>query len=143
MARRSNETSNEEVLKRVGGKRELLTVICKRQLSFLGHIYRKGHLESIVLTGKIGGKRARGRQRKTFLESLRERSGRRYDSNSTMLKASLDREEWKSMIAKSLDMAHNDDDQWRRGVERCRGVVVKHTDLQHRDYQTHSSMCHF
>ena len=34
-----------------------------------------------------------------FLGSLRERSGRRFESNNTMLKASLDREEWKAMIA--------------------------------------------
>ena len=30
--------SNGEVLKRAGMKKELLEVICKRQLSFLGHI---------------------------------------------------------------------------------------------------------
>ena len=73
--------------------------IFKRQLSFLEHINRKGNLEHIVLTGKIEGKRARGRQRKTFLECLRKRSGGRYDSNNIILRASLDRTEWRIMIA--------------------------------------------
>ena len=34
----------------------------------LGHVLRKNELEAIVLTGKIEGKRARGRQRNMFLD---------------------------------------------------------------------------
>ena len=41
-----------------------------RQLTFLGHILRKEELENLVVTGFVGGKRDRGRQRETFLTYL-------------------------------------------------------------------------
>ena len=65
----TSRISNEEVLERAGIKRELLELICKRQHSFLGHIYRKGLLKSIVLMVKLKGKE----QERTFLESLSEK----------------------------------------------------------------------
>ena len=66
----TSRTSNEEVLERAGMKREILKVICKSDLHILyriTYIYRKGkgHLESIVLAGKIEGKRARKTLTKT------------------------------------------------------------------------------
>ena len=44
--------------------------IVRRQLSFLGHVLRKDELEKLVVTGFVNGKRARGRQRETFLTYL-------------------------------------------------------------------------
>ena len=43
-------------------------MIIPRQYRCLGHVLRKNELEAISLTGKIEGKRARGRQRKMFLD---------------------------------------------------------------------------
>ena len=43
--------TNEEVLRRVGEDRSLMMVIRKRQMKFLGHVMRRGELESVVLTG--------------------------------------------------------------------------------------------
>ena len=54
---------NVEVLRRMGVKKELLYQIKKRQLKFLGRIIRKDGIENKVLTRKIKGTRARGRQR--------------------------------------------------------------------------------
>ena len=45
----------------------LRRMMMKRQCSFLGHIVRKGGIEYKVVTGKVQGKRDRGRQRQTFL----------------------------------------------------------------------------
>jgi len=59
--------SNDEVLQRAVSSRELVTTIATRQTRFLGHILRKEKQEESVLTGRIEGKRARGRQRLTFL----------------------------------------------------------------------------
>lgn len=97
LRRMLQRTSNEEVLERAGIKRALLNVTCKRQLSFPAHFCRTGRSECAILVGKIEGKRARGWQRKTLLEWLRERLGNRHDSNNIMLRASLDRKEWKIM----------------------------------------------
>ena len=52
-----DKVTNEEVLRRAGMQRELLQHIRKRQMAFLGQVYRKDDLERTVLTGKIHGKR--------------------------------------------------------------------------------------
>ena len=51
-----------------------MNAIRKRQLEFLLHIYRRRGLERQVLTGKIEGKRDRGRYTTTYIESLRRLS---------------------------------------------------------------------
>jgi len=62
------KVSNEEVLQRANASRNLLKIIVNRQIQFVEHIMRKSQLEAIALTGMIEGKRARGRQRKTFVD---------------------------------------------------------------------------
>jgi len=54
-----------KVLRRAGVQQDLvgLLKIIHRQISFIGHVLRKGQLEEAALTGRIEGKRARGRQR--------------------------------------------------------------------------------
>ena len=90
--------SNEEVLKMANCERGLIKAIRKRQLEFLGHICRKGEIEHLTLTGKIEGKRARGRQRTTFLDSLNEWQTHNNISNNTFIQQTTDRTTWKTMI---------------------------------------------
>jgi len=59
----TDKVSNEEVLQRTNASRNLLKIINR-------HIVRKSQLEAIALTGRIEGKRVRGRQRKTFMDWL-------------------------------------------------------------------------
>ena len=98
--------SNVEVLQSINTERELIKIIRTRQMSFLGHVMRRGELENLSLTGKIEGKRARGRQRDTFMKSL----ARILDGNWTtgsLLQATTDRKRWQSMIANvRVDTAH-------------------------------------
>ena len=63
-------TTNKEVLLQAGVKRILLQNIRKRQLQFLGHVLQEKKLEHLSIAGKIPGKRARGRQRNTFLQQF-------------------------------------------------------------------------
>ncbi|GFO38989.1 PiggyBac transposable element-derived protein 4 [Plakobranchus ocellatus] len=63
--------SNELVLKEANLERSLIKTIRQRQLEFLGHACRHKGLEHLAITGKIGGKRSRGRQRITFIENLK------------------------------------------------------------------------
>ena len=53
--------SDEEVLATAGTRRKLVERIRKRQLQFLGHVLRKEELEDVAMTGKVEGKRAKGR----------------------------------------------------------------------------------
>ena len=71
----TSHTTNEEVLFLADTERKLMKPIKKQQLQFLGHCIRKDGMEKIMLTGKIAGKRATGRQRITFIQRLAEWSG--------------------------------------------------------------------
>ena len=61
---------NVNVLREENVQRSLLKTIRKRQMEFLGHVCRRRGLEFLSLTGKVEGKRDRGKQRITFLDSL-------------------------------------------------------------------------
>ena len=90
--------TNERVLEMAGVKRELLNVVRRRQLKFLGHLLRHDCLEKDVFLGKIEGRRARGRQRITFGASLVED----VPGNATvagLVRMAQDRERWRSMVA--------------------------------------------
>jgi len=58
-----DKVSNEEVFRRAGTCRKLINDLRMRQMSFLGHVMRKGELENLAITGKVEGKRSRGRRR--------------------------------------------------------------------------------
>ncbi|CAM1330889.1 Uncharacterised protein r2_g3992 [Pycnogonum litorale] len=95
--------TNEEVLQRAGTSRELLKSIQKRQLSFLGHILRKGKIECIALQGRIDGKRDRGRQRIKFMDTIKdtiEGSTGRPTTIPEIFNDAKDRNLWKSMVGK-------------------------------------------
>ena len=59
--------TNDEVYPRMWTVKALLGDIVRRQLSFLGHVLRNDELEKFVVTVYVDGKRARDRQRETFL----------------------------------------------------------------------------
>jgi len=63
------------VLRRAGVQHYLVLKIIHRQISFIGHVLRKGQLGEAALTGRIEGKRARGRQRGTLLGWLERATG--------------------------------------------------------------------
>ena len=50
-------------------------VIRRRQIGFLGHILRGSGLERECLLGMIEGRRARGRQRLKYMDSIKELVG--------------------------------------------------------------------
>ena len=68
--------SNEEVLKWLHQKRQLIQTIENRQIRFLGHCIRKQQLEDLALSGKIKGKRSVGGQRKTLLDNFAKTKAR-------------------------------------------------------------------
>ena len=66
--------SNAEVLERAECKRQLMTAIMKRKVAFFGHLQRGSLYEfpRLILEGKIPGKRAPGRQRRKWLDDIKE-----------------------------------------------------------------------
>ena len=67
--------TNDSVLQRFGQERQLLKIIQARQVSFTGHVIRKGELEELCLAGKVPGKKPRGKPRLPFLNQLKEITG--------------------------------------------------------------------
>ena len=97
--------SNGEVLIRAGEERTLIKAIRKRQLEFLGHVMRKEGIEEILTSGKIEGKKGRGRPRFTFLGSLGKWMQAQVPEDQKdsftvqkVLKTCKDRDLWKFMV---------------------------------------------
>ena len=97
--------TNEEILRRMGTQRELMTTIYKGQLRFVGHMERKEGLKSLCMVGMMNGRRGRGRPRKSYTDSLIEITGRNH-SMVELRRMMRDRSLWRSMVAHvRLDMA--------------------------------------
>ena len=71
----TDKVTNEEVLQRAGTKRWMINSIAKRQASFFSHIIRKQGLENLAMTGKTLGRKSRGRQRRQYLDQIKEWTG--------------------------------------------------------------------
>ena len=79
-------------------QKELLAFINHRQLRFLGPVIRKEGLESVAFQGRVDGKRARGRQRITYL-GYRIKKKTNIESTATIFANAHDRLKWKFMTA--------------------------------------------
>ena len=90
--------TNETVLDDAGTERLLMKTIRKRQMQFIGHLNRNKGLEHLALTGKINGKRSRGRQRMTYLNSLNGWVTNKEKNNIDFLRVSEDRNDWRAII---------------------------------------------
>ena len=95
----TSHTTNKAVLERADRNQRLVKTIRKQQLEFLGHCVRKNDLEYLFLTGKIEGKRDRGRQRATYLQNVA--AWVNMDSIA-LLRLARNRKKWHSMIAKVM-----------------------------------------
>ena len=58
------------IIERTVVERTLVKTIRQRQLAFLGHVLRTRGLQNLMVTGRIEGRRAGGRQRLKYLESF-------------------------------------------------------------------------
>ena len=59
----TEKRTNFEILSTASSTRKLMSSMKRTHAEFLGHVMRKGKLEHLLTTGKIEGKRSRGRQR--------------------------------------------------------------------------------
>ena len=63
---------NEDVLARLGVRRELLQTAKTNNLSYFGHIARHDCLPKTILTGIQEGKRKRGRPRRMWTDDIKD-----------------------------------------------------------------------
>lgn len=89
--------SNEKVLEEAGMRRRLLRDVAIRKLRYYGHVIRQESLTYDVLTGRISGKRARGRQRRKWTDDCKIWTGLRVIRD--LISCARDRKRWNSMSA--------------------------------------------
>jgi len=89
--------TNQQVLQMAHQERSLLTDIKTRQMDFLGHVLRKGKLEHLSLSGKISGKRARGKQRITFLQQIQKMN------TNKIFQMAYNRQVWRNFTQEAAD----------------------------------------
>ena len=89
--------TNQEVLQMAGTTRELMSIVKRRQLGYLGHVLRGDGLERDCLLGMIEGKRARGRQRMKYMDGIKEMVGR--EKMEEVAELARNRREWHSIVA--------------------------------------------
>merc|ERR1712030_99794 len=65
----TEKRTNEDILREAAHARQLLNDIHKRQAKFVGHVLGIERLEHLITTtGKLDGRRGRGRQRDKVLD---------------------------------------------------------------------------
>ena len=87
--------TNVDILETIGSRRELVAVLRRRQMAFLGHIMRANGLENLAITGRISGNRGRGRPRKKYLDRMKEVIGG--VTTQELLGMTRDRDRWRSI----------------------------------------------
>ena len=70
-----DKITNEEVLRRMGGEREIWNCIKRRRVELVGHILRHDSIVRTVIEGYIEGKRNRGRPRLEYMEQIMKDTG--------------------------------------------------------------------
>ena len=103
-----DHVTNEEVRRKIqtaiGEYDELLTLVKKRKLKWLGHVSRSSGLAKTILQGTVKGKRKRGRQRKRWEDNIKEWTGMDFaflPTFASSTRTAENRTRWKGIVANS------------------------------------------
>ncbi|CAH2241180.1 jg3246 [Pararge aegeria aegeria] len=93
------KVSNEEVLRRVNQRRELLHTIKIRKVAYLGHVLRHERYEllQLIMMGRVAGRRGVGRRKKSWLRNIREWT--EIASAAELFRLAKDRQEFTKLTA--------------------------------------------
>lgn len=97
----TDRITNDEVLRRIGRKRKLLTIIKIGKTSYMGHILRndKYLLLQNIMQGRIEGKKGIGRMKKSWLRNIGEWTNL---SVGELFHVAKDRETFRNVVANLL-----------------------------------------
>ena len=96
-----SKISNNRVLDMARTQRILMTNIMRRKARYCGHMTRHSDFLNLLLEGKIEGTRARGRQRRTWLDDLCDWT--KIKNKCTLLNCCKDKQRWKTLASNLHD----------------------------------------
>ena len=88
--------TNITVLERAKTTRSLEMKIMQRKVKYFGHIIRADKIQKTLLTGKVEGKRGRGRPRRTWASDIEQWTQR---SMSKCVREAHNRDQWRYLSA--------------------------------------------
>ena len=83
------------VLDKIENRLMLREMVRKRKLRFFGHVIRRKGLERTVITGKVNGKRKRGRPPTSWLKDIKSST---VMTRQDVVRAAEDRERWRWIV---------------------------------------------
>ena len=98
----------------VGPEECLLAIVKRRKLAWFGHVTRHDSLSKTILRGIFGGGRRCGRQKKRWMDNIKEWT---FLSMPKLLTKASCRKEWKRISAESSLMSSRRPDRWRDWTE--------------------------
>ena len=100
---RREKIRNEVTRRELGVTETIIEKIRKRRLSWFGHVERmdEKRIANAALHGHVEGERSRGRQRKTWMDNIREDLKKQNTEISKISEIVRDREKWRNFIKAS------------------------------------------
>src|SRR6218665_1404208 len=100
---RREKVRNEQTREELGAQEVVAQNIKKRKLQWFGHVERMEgkNLPNAALHGHVEGKRSRGRQRKTWVDNVREDLKEKNINLIWIGEATRNREVWWSLVRAS------------------------------------------
>ena len=89
--------TNDSVMLELNTTRQLLGLVLRRKLSFLGHTHREGgcQLVKTVIQGKVPGKRRRGKPRASYGNNITKWMGK---TTSEVIRETQERDRWRRLV---------------------------------------------
>ena len=98
---RDHVTSEEvraKIQQAIGPHEDLLTFVKRLKLQWYGHVSRSSGLAKTILQDTVKGGRRQGRQRKRWVNNIREWTGLEFGKSQ---RAVENRDKWRKLVAKS------------------------------------------